>query len=209
MDAPLAVVWPARPGVEFVIKNWARNDAQLRFVDLRSLDPETPSQYSVPIDELELVDKTVPDVLGAIRTLRDFNFVELGVLRRDSTDFAYMAIEAAEPSGNVYDGLPAVIRKRDWRSVAMQGTALDKIPEERRDEKMCTLALERDVFQYPAVPARFRTDERDAEYLKAKRDKRAREEAAEAAEVAAKADAEEARKRRVKKQKAASEARVE
>ena len=169
MDAPLAVVWPARPGVEFVIKDWARNDAQLRFVDLRSLDPETPSQYSVPIDELELVDKTVPDVLGAIRTLRDFKFGELGVLRRDSTDFADMANEVLFTCGRGYDSLPSVIRKREWRSIVEGGTPLDKIPEERRDEKMCAIALERDVFQYPAVPARFRTDERDAEYLKAKR----------------------------------------
>ena len=187
VDPPIAVLWPARPGAEFGIKQWAHNDTRLRFVELTPLRPTGPALPSVPFDELELADKTMPDVLGAMRTLRDFKIRELGFLRAaGSTDFRELLAEFA------LDGWhrdPAVKRHSNWRAVYGGSTRLEEIPEAERDEKMCRLALERDIFNYPAVPERFRTDALGTAYLAAKRAKRARDE-----EEGAKTQAEEERK---------------
>lgn len=181
LDAPITVLWSARPGEEFVIRGWMRKDARNRFVELAPARGPGPTLPSVPFDELELADKTIPDVLGAMRVLRDFKHRECSILRASppgaqaGTDFMEMVSDVSHNMDfSLHDPLPK--RHQTMVAVWRGATQLDQVPESDRDEKLCAIALESDILNYPAVPERFRTDALDAQYVQAKRAKRKRDE---------------------------------
>ena len=180
-DEPIAVSWSARPGERFLIKDWMHKDTRNRFVVLQPLHGNGPSLPSVPLDELELVDKSIPDVLGAMRTLRDFKLRECTIVRKPKRtyeiDFMDMVDELATNTDFSLND-PLWKHHKQMVDVSNGATRLQDVAEDHRDEKMCGLALEADMLNYPAVPARFRTDELDAKFLEAKRAKRKRDEAA-------------------------------
>ena len=197
MDSPLFICWTKTPDVQYTLKTWVKNGDHERVV---LVDATTGKEHEAPLDDVSFDDPTAPDMLQALKTVRDFQRHELSRVRRGSEQhswwhmvFEEMFIDMQHMSSDTStlfcDGLgPMERRLHAVRANWLKNLA--DVPEDLRDAKTCALALERDILQYAHVPERHRTEALGAAYLTAKRTKRKRdEEAAAEAEEKAKVDA--------------------
>ena len=190
MDAALFVSSKDTPGVQYRLKAWAKNGDHEHVI---LVDVATEKEHEAPLDDVFFDDPTAPNVFQALKTVRDFQRHEMSRVRRGSpesrgwvdTAFEEMFLELfleMQPTGRSTSTLgcnglgPLEMRLHEMQENWHKN--LDDLPEDMRDAKTCSIAVERDILQYAHVPERHRTDETSARYLVAKRAKRKRDEAA-------------------------------
>lgn len=202
MESPLFLCWKNNPDHQYKLGRWANNGDHERVV---LVDAATGKEHEATLDDVSFNDPTAPDLLQALKIMRDFQRHEMSRVRRGppkSRDRAYNTFDEMFldlfnemiPTGSSTSTLGCSGRGPVERRLhAMQANwhkSLDDLPEDLRDAKTCAIAVERDILQYAYVPELYRTEEMGKTYLVAKRAKRKRdeEEAAEA-ENKAKVDA--------------------
>lgn len=168
--------------------------------------PTKGNAFTATLEEVTPADPEVPNLLAAMKTLRDFKRHELARLRvRDAEDvFESMVFDldmigcmTSQGSGPTEKALYQ--KKAMWKFVSKDGLNLGDVNEPERDSKICDLALENTILAYQYVPLRHRTEALDLAYLTAKRAKRAADEEKVKSEAEAEAKAE--KRRAAKKQK--------